>query len=116
MWLPGWKILDNFDQAQPANLFASGYWNDTSGNGGQVVSVNGNRALRATSAGISFLQLRGLSIQETQSCTLFFRVIAGATNAAGITNIVGLTDKSQRSYADEYENIGPVLICNTLHQ
>jgi hypothetical protein len=105
----GWKILDNFDQAQLGNLFASGYWNDTSGNGGQVVSVNGNRALRATSAGISFLQLRGLSIQETQSCTLFFRVIAGATNAAGVTNIVGLTDKSQRSYADEYENIGTVL-------
>jgi hypothetical protein len=106
---PGWKILDNFDQAQPGNLFASGYWNDTSGNGGQVVTVNGNRAVRTTSAGISFLNLRGLSIQETQACTLFFRVIPGANNAAGITNIVGLTDKSQRSYADEYLNIGPVV-------
>ena len=106
---PGWKVLDTFDQAQPGNLFNAGYWNDTSGNGGQVVAVNGNPALRATSAGISFLNLRGLSIQETQACTLFFRVIAGADNAAGITNIVGLTDKSQRSYDDARANIGSVL-------
>ncbi|MEK7677137.1 MAG: LamG-like jellyroll fold domain-containing protein, partial [Verrucomicrobiota bacterium] len=106
---PGWKILDNFDQAQLGNLFASGYWNDTSGNAGQVVSVQGNRALRTTSTGISFLNLRGLSIQETQTCTLFFRVMPGTDNAAGITNIVGLTDKSQRSYGDEFANIGPVV-------
>lgn len=105
----GWKVLDTFDQAQLGNLFNSGYWNDTSGNGGQVVEVNGNRALRTTSAGISFLNLRGLSIQETQTCTLFFRMIPGADNAAGITNIVGLTDKSQRGYADEFANIGPVV-------
>lgn len=106
---PGWKVLDNFDQAQLGNLFNSGYWNDTSGNGGQVVLANGNPALRTTSAGISFLNLRGLSIQETQTCTLFFRIIPGADDAAGITNIVGLTDKSQRSYGDEFANIGPVL-------
>jgi hypothetical protein len=105
----GWKILDNFDQAQLGNLFASGYWNDTSGNAGQVVDVNGNKALRPTATGISFLNLHGLSIQETQACTLFFRMIAGPTNAAGVTNIVGLTDKSQRSYGDEFLNIGPVV-------
>jgi len=106
---PGWTVLDTFDQAALGNLFNSGYWNDTSGNAGQVVSVNGNPALRATSAGISFLNLRNLSIQETQTCTLFFRVIAGESNAAGVTNIVGLTDKSQRSYGDEVYNIGPVV-------
>lgn len=106
---PGWTLLDNFDQAQLGNLFASGYWNDTSGNAGQVVSVNGNKALRPTAAGISFLNLRGLSIQETQACTLFFRMIAGPADAAGVTNIVGLTDKSQRSYGDEFLNIGPVV-------
>jgi hypothetical protein len=105
----GWKILDNFDQAQLGNLFASGYWNDTSGNGGQVVSVNGNRALRTSSAGISFLNLRGLSIQETQTCTLFFRVIAGEDNAANVLEIAGLTDKSQRNFGDADDNIGPVL-------
>ena len=106
---PGWTVLDNFDQAQVGNLFDSGYWNDTSGTGGKVVSVNGNKALRTTSAGISFLNLRGLSVLENQARTLFFRVIAGSDTAAGITNIVGLTDKSQRSYGDEYSNIGPVL-------
>lgn len=106
---PGWKVLDTFDQAQLGNLFNSGYWNDTSGNGGQVVAVNGNKALRTTSAGISFLNLKGLSIQETQTCSFFFRVIAGADNAAGITNIVGLTDKSQRGYDDARANIGSVL-------
>jgi len=105
----GWKLLDNFDQAKLGTLFSPGYWNDTSGNGGQVVTANGNRAMRTTSAGISFLNLRGLSIQETQACTLFFRIIPGADNAAGITNIVGLTDKSQRSYADEISNIGTML-------
>jgi hypothetical protein len=106
---PGWTLLDNFDQAALGNLFASGYWNDTSGSGGQVVTVNGNRALRATSSGISFLNLRDLSIQETQTCTLFFRVIAGEANAAVATNIVGLTDKSQRSFGDADDNIGSVL-------
>ncbi len=105
----GWRVLDTFDQAQLGNLFASGYWNDTSGNGGQVVLANNNRALRMTSAGISFLNLRTLSIQETQTCTLFFRVIPGAPNAAGLTNIVGLTDKSQRSYDDARANIGSVV-------
>jgi hypothetical protein len=105
----GWKVLDTFDQAQLGSLFNSGYWNDTSGGGGQVVAVNGNKALRTTSAGISFLELQNLSIQETQTCTLFFRVIAGEANAAGVTNMVGLTDKSQRSYGDEVQNIGPVV-------
>lgn len=106
---PGWQVLDTFDQAQLGNLFNSGYWNDTSGNGGQVVSVNGNKALRATSAGISFLNLQGLSVLETQARTLFFRLIPGTNNAAAVTNLVGLTDKSQRGYADAFINIGPVL-------
>jgi hypothetical protein len=105
----GWTLLDNFDQAKTGSLFSSGYWNDTSGSGGQVVTANGNLAMRTTSAGISFLNLRALSIQETQACTLFFRIMPGANNAAGITNIVGLTDKSQRAYADEFSNIGTML-------
>lgn len=106
---PGWAVLDTFDQAQLGSLFASGYWNDTSGNGGQVVTANGNKALRATSAGISFLNLRALSVQELQARTLFFRIIAGEPAAAGVTNLVGLTDKSQRSYGDAVANIGPVI-------
>lgn len=105
----GWTLLDNFDQAQLGNLFASGYWNDTSGNAGQVVAVNGNKALRTTSSGISFLNLRNLTVTEGQARTLFFRIIPSVTNAPGLTNIVGLTDKTQRSYGDEYLNIGPVL-------
>jgi hypothetical protein len=106
---PGWAVLDTFDQAQLGNLFDSGYWNDTSGNGGQVVSVNGNKALRATSAGISFLNLQGLSVLETQVRTLFFRMIAGENTPVAVTNLVGLTDKSQRSYGDAIANIGPVV-------
>lgn len=105
----GWKVLDNFEQAQIGNLFDSGYWSDTSGSIGQVVAVNGNRALRTAATGISFLNLQGLSIQETQACTLFFRMIAGGDTAAGITNVVGLTDKSQRSYGDGFANVGPVV-------
>lgn len=106
---PNWTILDNFEQAALGNLANSGYWNDTAGNVGQVVSVNGNRALRTVATGTSFLNLRNLSIQENQACTLFFRVIAGAGNASAVTNIVGLTDKSQRSYGDAYANIGSVV-------
>ncbi len=105
----GWTVLDTFDQAQLGNLFDSGYWNDTSGTAGKVVSVNGNKAVQTSGSGISFLNLRDLTVLENQGCTLFFRIIAGANNASGITNIVGLTDKSQRSYGDEYSNIGPVL-------
>jgi hypothetical protein len=104
-----WTLLDNFDQAEPGNLFNSGYWNDTSGNALRVVSANGNQAVRTTSSGIGFLNLRGLTVLENQTRTLFFRIIAGETNASALTNIVGLTDKSQRSYGDEYVNIGPVL-------
>jgi hypothetical protein len=48
-------------------------------------------------------------VAEKQGRTLFFRMIAGANDASAATNIVGLTDKSQRSYGDEFLNIGPVL-------
>lgn len=106
---PGWALLDNFDQSQVGNLSASGYWNDTSGTAGQVVNVYGNNALRSTDAGVAFLNLRNLTVAEGQARTLFFRMIAGADNAAGVTNIVGLTDKSQRNFADAFANIGPVL-------
>ena len=99
----------NFDQAQLGNLSASGYWNDTSGTAGQVLNVYGNKALRSTNTGVAFLNLRNLTIVENQACTLFFRVIAGTNNAAGVTNIVGLTDKSQRNYDDARANIGSVL-------
>jgi len=105
----GWKVLDNFDQAAPGNLYSSGYWSDTSGNSGSVAPVNGNQALTVNSSGISYLDLHDLAIPENQSCTLFFRMISGAPNAVGVTNIVGLTDKSQRSYGDEFANIGSVL-------
>jgi hypothetical protein len=106
---PNWTVLDTFDQAQLGDLFDSGYWNDTTGVAGQVVLANGNPALRIGSTGISFLNLQNLSVQENQARTLFFRVLTGAADASAVTNIVGLTDKSQRSYGDEYANIGPVL-------
>lgn len=107
---PGWTLLDDFDQAQPGLLAASGYWNDTSGGSSQVgVNSFGNKSLTTLSGGVSFLNLRNLSILEGQTCTLFFRVIAGAQDASGITNIVGLTDKSQRNYADAWANIGSVV-------
>ena len=107
---PGWTLLDNFDTYPVGNLFANGYWNDVSGNSAQVLSVNNNHAARiSTGGGIAFLNLRNLAVPEGQTRTLFFRIIAGADNAAGVTNIVGLTDKSQRGYGDAFFNIGPVL-------
>lgn len=104
----GWRLLDNFDTYQPGTLFAGGYWNDTSGTAGQVVNLWSNLAARTTSSGVSFLNLRGLSVQENQARTLFFRVVAGA-NITGVTNLVGLTDKNQRAYGDDFLNIGSVL-------
>ncbi len=106
----GWTLLDNFDQCLSSNLFANGYWNDVSGSSAQVVTVNENPAIRTSTGGsIAYLNLRDLAVTERQARTLFFRIIAGADNASGATNIVGLTDKSQRSYGDEFVNIGPVL-------
>lgn len=107
---PGWTLLDNFDQYPAGNLFANGYWNDVSGASAQVLGVNGNNGVKnATGGGIVYLNLRDLAIAEGQARTLFFRMITGADNATGATNIVGLTDKSQRGFADEFLNIGPVL-------
>jgi hypothetical protein len=106
---PGWALLDNFDQYPTGGLAANGYWNDTVGNSAQVVAINGNPAARISPAGIAYLDLRELAVTENQIRTLFFRVIAGADNASAATNIVGLTDKSQRSFADDYINVGPVL-------
>lgn len=107
---PGWTLLDNFDQTPLGILAAAGYWNEATPSSAQVVDVNANRTLRtATGNSISFLNLRNLSVNENQARSLFFRLIPGADNAAGITNIVGLSDKSQRGYGDAYQNIGPVL-------
>ncbi|HWI58732.1 MAG TPA: LamG-like jellyroll fold domain-containing protein [Bacillota bacterium] len=111
----GWTLLDNFDQAPSANLFANGYWNDVSGNSAQVTAVKGNPAVRTTTGNsIVYLNLRDLAVAERQARTLFFRMIPGADTAGGITNIVGLTDKSQRGYGDEFVNIGPVLYAGAL--
>ncbi|MBE0544243.1 MAG: hypothetical protein IH623_23125 [Verrucomicrobia bacterium] len=105
-----WALLDNFDQTPLGILAANGYWNEATPNAAQVVDTNANHALRTATAGsVSFLNLQDLSVNENQARTLFFRLIPGADTAAGITNIVGLTDKSQRSYGDAYQNIGPVL-------
>jgi hypothetical protein len=107
---PGWALLDNFDQTPLGILSAAGYWRDATGNSAQVVDTNANHTLRTATAGsVSLLNLRNLSVNENQARSLFFRLIPGAANAAGITNIVGLTDKSQRSYGDAYQNLGPVL-------
>ena len=60
------------------------------------------------------MNLRNLSIQENQGRTLFFRIIPGPNNPGTATNIVGLTDKTQRDYADAFRNIGPVLYATTM--
>lgn len=107
---PGWAMLDNFDQTPLGILAANGYWNEATPSSAQVVDTNANHTLRtATGNSISFLNLQNLSVNENQARSLFFRLIPGAANAAGITNIVGLSDKSQRGYGDAYQNIGPVL-------
>jgi hypothetical protein len=106
----GWTLLDNFDQTPAGNLFANGYWSDVSGNSAQVTNLNANPAVRTSTGGsIAYLNLHDLSVTEGQARTLFFRMITGSDTATGATNIVGLTDKSQRSYGDEFANIGPVL-------
>jgi len=106
----GWNILDDFNQYPQGNLFANGYWNDTSGNSAKVLAVNGNNAVsNSLGGGIVYLNLGNLTVTENQARTLFFRIIPGPGNASGATNIVGLTDKSQRGYGDEWLNIGPVL-------
>ncbi|MCW5555251.1 MAG: hypothetical protein KIS67_24200 [Verrucomicrobiae bacterium] len=107
---PGWALLDNFDQTPLGILSAAGYWRDATGNSAQVVDTNANHTLRtATGNSISFLNLQNLSVNENQARSLFFRLIPGADNASGVTNIVGLSDKSQRGYGDAYQNLGPVL-------
>jgi hypothetical protein len=91
-------------------LAPQGYWSDATGNSGRVIITNGHRALRTPSANsVGFLLLRDLSIQPGQARTLFFRVIAGEPNATGITNVVGITDKSMRNYGDAFFNIGPAV-------
>jgi hypothetical protein len=106
----GWNLLETFDQYSLPILGANGIWNDATGGSGQIVTPNGNRAVRtATGNAMNFLNLHALTVPEGQARTLFFRAMAGATNAAGLTNIVGLTDKSMRSYGDSYVNIGPAI-------
>ncbi len=107
---PGWALLDSFDLYPPGNLFGTGYWGDPHGNSATVVDLNGNRVLKTSSGdSIAVLNLQSLSVLEGQARTLFFRVIPVGDPTTPITNIVGLTDKSQRSYGDDYANIGPVL-------
>lgn len=107
---PNWVVLDTFDQYAEGPLAPQGYWSDATGNSGQVIITNGHRALRTPSANsVGFLPLRELSVQPGQARTLFFRVIAGEPTATGVTNVVGLTDKSMRNYGDVFFNIGPVV-------
>jgi hypothetical protein len=107
---PGWSLLDNFDRYGTGQLFGTGYWTDPHGNSAAVVDYKGNRVLQTVTAdSIVFLNLQTLTVKEGQTATLFFRLIPGSQSAAGITNIIGLTDKSQRSYADEFVNIGSVV-------
>jgi hypothetical protein len=107
---PGWLLLDNFDRYAEGNLLNAGYWTDPHGNSAQVVGYNGNKVVKTTTGdSIVYLALRDLTVLEGQTRSLFFRMITIGDTARGITNIVGLTDKSQRGYADEYANIGPVI-------
>ena len=109
----GWTLLDNFDRYSLGQLHGTGYWTDPHGNSAQIIEINGNKALKTTTAdSVTFLALQSLTVKEMQACTLFFRIILTNETPSGITNIVGLTDKSQRGYADSYTNVGPVLYLN----
>jgi len=106
----GWTLLDNFDRYAPGQLAANGYWTEPTGFSAEVINVGANRALRTVAGNsVAFLNLRTLTIPEFQGRTLFYRMMVGSAAALNATNIVGLTDKSQRSYGDNFSNIGPVL-------
>jgi hypothetical protein len=91
------------------------YWTDGRGNSAQFVDYKGNISLKNTTGdSIAYLALRDLTIQEKEACTLFFRMIPGPDTASGSTNLVGLTDKVQRSYGDAFFNIGPVVYASAL--
>lgn len=111
----GWTLLDNFDRYSPGPLNVPKYWTDATGDSAQFVNYMGNMALKPTTgSSVAVLNLKGLSVNEGEIATLFFRIITGTNNAAGITNIVGLTDKVQRSYGDAYQNLGPVVYASAL--
>ncbi|HEY5912033.1 MAG TPA: LamG-like jellyroll fold domain-containing protein [Verrucomicrobiae bacterium] len=107
---PGWALLDNFDRYPVGPVFSTGYWIDPRGNSAQILDFGGNRVLRTTTSdSIVYLNLQDLTIPEASVCSLFFRIIVTNDSPATITNIVGLTDKTQRNYGDEFSNIGSVL-------
>lgn len=106
---PNWALLDNFDQYPEGNLTQNGVWRRADGVA-QVARLNGNPAARtASGSSASFLNLNGFSVADEQRCTLFFRIIPQASEAIGITNVVGLTDKVFRNYGEAFQNVGPVL-------
>lgn len=107
---PGWTLLDNFDRYTVGPLSAPKYWTDARGDSAQFVNYQGNIALKNTTGdSVAVLNLRELTVKEGEVATLFFRMITGTNTAAGVTNIVGLTDKVQRGYGDAFINLGPVV-------
>lgn len=112
---PGWTLLDNFDRYSASPLSQVGYWTDSRGNSVEIRNYEGNMVIRPnTGDSVAFLNLRELAVREGQPATLFFRMIPGTNTATGITNLVGLTDKTQRGYGDAYLNIGPVVYAAAL--
>lgn len=112
---PGWTLLDNFDRYTPGPLSAPKYWTDARGDSAQFINNQGNIALKTTTGdSVAVLNLRELMVKEGEAATLFFRMVTGTNTAAGVTNIVGLTDKVQRGYGDAFQNLGPVIYAAAL--
>lgn len=113
---PDWALLDNFDRYSPGTRVKdSGYWADAAGDSAAFVDFGGNTALRNLAGNsVAYLPLKSLTILEGQARTLFFRMIALNGSAVGVTNIIGVTDKGQRNYSDEYFNIGPAVYVSPL--
>jgi hypothetical protein len=107
----GWVLLDNYDTYAVGVLSDSGDWLlDTRGREILVESPDGNHMVRPAgpdSAG--WMNLYSHRVLEEQTCTLFFRMIPRGTPAAGLRQIVGLTDKPLRWYGDSTDNVGPAI-------
>jgi hypothetical protein len=105
-----WSILDDF-QSYNAGAFVNPYWSDMNG-GSTVEGIGGNRMLNAPSGGgqVALLPLAGLSVNEGQARTLFFRVcVQDETLTTAMLNQVGLTDKSLRNANDIDTDVGPIV-------
>jgi hypothetical protein len=103
----GWTLLDNFDRYNTGTLPTSVWL--ANGVYASVVDVSGNRMLSpAIAAMVCALPLNTLTIKEGQQRTLFTRFYLPTAAAAGaVDELMGLTDKAIRAWADHVGDLGP---------